>query len=210
MNGRANISSVPEAQRDAVIQRVAGLRREKGTSTSSVNEFKAERIVKKAMGRNVDKDKDVGYLSLVADRLEKGFSEADILKELDAADTKSASFVAGNQKLFDDMQKDTKDFTSLKTSYSGMDAVVKDALASGDENSKASADQALITLFNKMLDPTSVVREGEYDRTAQGQAILSQASGYLSRLVSGGASITDETRKDMVRIAGILYGQAEK
>lgn len=71
MNGRANISSVPDAQRDAVIQRVAGMRREKGVTSSSVNEFKAERILKKALGRNVDKEKDAGYLGYVSDRLDK-------------------------------------------------------------------------------------------------------------------------------------------
>jgi hypothetical protein len=43
-----------------------------------------------------------------------------------------------------------------------MKAVVEQAKTSKD---KSAVDQALIMLFQKMLDPGSVVREGEYART---------------------------------------------
>lgn len=60
--------------------------------------------------------------------------------------------------------------------------------------------QAIITSFNKILDPTSVVRESEYDRTAQGQSLLSQIQGKYDNLVAGGAGVTEQTLADAASI----------
>lgn len=95
-----------------------------------------------------------------------------------------------------------KRFNDLNNFNSGIDIALKDALAAGkDQRAKNTADQAIITLFNKMLDPTSVVREGEYSRTEQGQSLLNQIKASVEQLKSGGAKITDEQRKDMSRVA---------
>lgn len=102
-----------------------------------------------------------------------------------AADAKSTSFVSGNQKLFDDMQKDVKSFVDIDRSYNGMKSIAADAARKGDSKSLAASDQALVILFNKMLDPTSVVREGEFDRTAQGQALMDQVNGFIQRVQQG-------------------------
>lgn len=80
--GNANISAVPDDQRDAVIQRVAGMRGESKTSTSSVNEFKAERILKTVLKRTIDKQKDSAYMGLVGNMLDRGYSEDQIYQEL--------------------------------------------------------------------------------------------------------------------------------
>jgi hypothetical protein len=53
--------------------------------------------------------------------------------------------------------------------------------------SRAAMEQALIIMFNKMLDPGSVVREGEFDRTSQGQSVINAAEGWLQKLAAGGA-----------------------
>lgn len=99
-------------------------------------------------------------------------------------------------------------YVDLNSKYENMRASLDYALQKGDTGSKASADQALITLFNKMLDPGSVVKEGEYARSAEGQSALTQAQGYLERLKQGGSGINNETRRDMVNIAGKLLGSA--
>jgi hypothetical protein len=57
------------------------------------------------------------------------------------------------------MQKDTKNFSDIERSYKAMDQVYKDSIQKGDKESLAATDQALVIMFNKMLDPTSVVRE---------------------------------------------------
>lgn len=99
-------------------------------------------------------------------------------------------------------------FTSLNATFNSMDSLAKSAAATGDEGTKAQLDQAMITLFNKMLDPDSVVREGEYARTLEGQSLLAQAQGYVERLAQGSAGIADETRQAMVDTASVLFGSA--
>lgn len=66
---------------------------------------------------------------------------------------------------------------------------------------KNTVDQALIIMFQKMLDPGSVVREGEYERTRQGQSAYDAVSGNIAKLTQGGAGISDKTRQDMVTLA---------
>lgn len=109
------------------------------------------------------------------------------------------------RKEFNDLAT-VKQFTSLDNSYEGMQSALNQALKmNATKESKSIADQALITMYNKILDPNSVVREGEYDRTAQGQSLLGRAESYLEKLKQGGAGITDDIRREMVNVAGELY-----
>ena len=64
---------------------------------------------------------------------------------------------------------------------------------------KNAFDQALITSLNKVLDPTSVVRESEFDRTSAGQAIWDKLGGYQQKLIQGGSGLTDANRADLVQ-----------
>lgn len=61
--------------------------------------------------------------------------------------------------------------------------------------------QAIITSFNKILDPTSVVRESEYDRTAAGQSLLNRLQGKYDNIVTGGAGVTLSTLAEAQKIA---------
>lgn len=61
-------------------------------------------------------------------------------------------------------------------------------------NNKSAVDQALITTFNKMLDPTSVVRESEYARTAMDLPFFNRIAGGYEKFVAGGAGLTDDDR----------------
>lgn len=118
----------------------------------------------------------------------------------------------GNQKLLDDMKSINKDsgFSEVQSSYFKMEAVWNRYLSEwiSTEGGKWPMDQTLITVFNKMLDPWSVVREGEYDRTSQGAAVISRAEALLQTIQQGGASITDEMRQEMVEVANTLYNQS--
>ena len=53
-----------------------------------------------------------------------------------------------------------------------------------------AGSQAILISFNKLLDPTSVVRESEYTRSATGQSALETLKGYADRLARGGAGVT--------------------
>lgn len=66
--------------------------------------------------------------------------------------------------------------------------------------------QSLITLFNKFLDPASVVREGEYNRMAQGMGLF-QATQNLYDKIAAGSIITPQMAAQIGQVAK-LYEQA--
>lgn len=65
--------------------------------------------------------------------------------------------------------------------HSGLQAARRGDMAAGS--------QAVLVTFQKILDPTSVVRESEYARSAAGQSLLSQIQGAADRLAMGGAGV---------------------
>lgn len=73
------------------------------------------------------------------------------------------------------------------------------ALSDPNKN-KVAVDQSIITTFNKMLDPSSVVRESEYARTPQDMAFLNRIKGKIDKLSTGGAGLTDDERQAMFRM----------
>lgn len=79
----------------------------------------------------------------------------------------------------------TKNAKSLDNSLvlmeAGMEAARRGDLAQGG--------QTVLVTFQKILDPTSVVRESEYSRSQEGQALLTRVQGAFDRLRSGGVGI---------------------
>lgn len=63
----------------------------------------------------------------------------------------------------------------------------------GDFN--GADDVALIFKYMKILDPTSVVREGEFDRAAIASPLLDRVNSYVRRLATGEILPNDEVRK---------------
>ena len=62
-------------------------------------------------------------------------------------------------------------------------------LAAARRGDMAAGSQAVLVTFQKILDPTSVVRESEYARSAEGQSLLNRMEGAYERLASGGAGV---------------------
>lgn len=67
-----------------------------------------------------------------------------------------------------------------------------------------AVDQALITLFNKLTDPNSVVRESEYARTAENIPLVNQIKGKVQKVLSGGAGLTSEERFQLMNMANLM------
>jgi hypothetical protein len=65
----------------------------------------------------------------------------------------------------------------------------------GDTN---GGSQAVLVTFQKILDPTSVVRESEYARSAQGLGLATRLEGFMQRLKEGGAGVPDAELAAMV------------
>ena len=68
----------------------------------------------------------------------------------------------------------------------------------GDKN---GGSQAVLVTFQKILDPTSVVRESEYARSAEGISLLGRIEGYADKLGRGGAGVPDDELAAMVETA---------
>lgn len=79
----------------------------------------------------------------------------------------------------------TKPAADLSRQIKMMDAGLE-AARRGD---LAQGAQAVLITFQKILDPTSVVRESEYARSAAGLALDDRVKGAVERLAKGGAGV---------------------
>ena len=80
-------------------------------------------------------------------------------------------------------------------------AAIDKALIDANGPNKVAGDQALITLFNKMTDPQSVVRESEYARTPTNLSLINRLKGKIEKISSGGAGLTGADRQAIVNMA---------
>lgn len=72
------------------------------------------------------------------------------------------------------------------------------AARAGDLN---AGSQAVLVTFQKILDPSSVVRESEYARSPQGVSMLGRMEGFIDRLSRGGAGVPVADLEQFVRTA---------
>ena len=95
-----------------------------------------------------------------------------------------------------------KDFQDVDQKYTVMQKALE---SSKNTKSFIAVDQALITLFNKMTDPQSVVRESEYARTPQNMSLLNRIKGKAEKIMAGGAGLTPEERQALTDMAGQFH-----
>jgi hypothetical protein len=101
-----------------------------------------------------------------------------------------------------------KNLNIIERSERGMVAALKMATAP-DVKSRIASDQALGVLFQKMLDPESVVRESEFARTPEGAALMNQLLAVIPQLKLGGLKLLDEDRQALVAMARKLLQGAK-
>jgi len=125
-----------------------------------------------------------------------------------SADDKGLARASGLRKEFQESpiyknyQTVNSQFNSLKSAYS--------LSLNPDNESRAASDQALIVTLNKMLDPTSVVRESEFSRTEVGVGLMNRIQSYLPKLKKGGQAISNTDRKAVYNMAEkLLQGSQE-
>lgn len=111
------------------------------------------------------------------------------------------------RKEFNDI---VKDFRTVSQQYKNIKSAYDRAVAAGNTKTKAASDQALVVSFNKLIDPTSVVRESEYARTGEGQAAIAAIEGYIQKVRQGGSGLTDENRRDVVAMAHELVKSSQE
>jgi hypothetical protein len=94
-----------------------------------------------------------------------------------------------------DWQKANTQITNIDRSY---ELAIQEAKEGGSIN---AASQGVLVAFQKLLDPTSVVRESEYARSGNGLSMVGQIDGYLTKLKQGGAGLTAEDLEEFVNTA---------
>jgi hypothetical protein len=102
------------------------------------------------------------------------------------------------------IQKGTQKNTDTQRELKRQASVINtawDRYLNGQSKDLNAVSQAIVTTYNKILDPTSVVRESEYARSAAGQSLLDQISGKYQQLSAGGAGLTEESLQEMVDLA---------
>ena len=98
------------------------------------------------------------------------------------------------KKLRDEFTKQSKDFVEQ---LGGLEKVQKSALA---EKPSGATDVALIFGFMKVLDPGSVVREGEFATAQNAQGISDRIRSQYNRILRG-ETLTPESRKNFLDAA---------
>jgi len=160
----------------------------------------------------------IGESGRDAARITKGQGQRDLLsekrKELELKrefdkPTKEFRFTKEGTNLTLQLQdratKASESFNVVLNNIVNIEAAVERML-SGESASRLATDQAVITSFNKILDPESVVRESEYKRTPENASLINRARGAMQKLSKGGAGITDE---DIIEIRDTARQMAE-
>lgn len=105
-----------------------------------------------------------------------------------------------------DREPNVRSFRELKDSYNQMGQVMIGGVKRGDF---AFADQAAIVMFNKIIDPTSVVREGEFARTGEFIKFTERLKALVQKVQKGG-SLTNKERQELLDTAHDLVISAHK
>lgn len=101
---------------------------------------------------------------------------------------------------------EVKTYQEVSRQHSVMQEAMKEAKTG--ENFVA-VDQALITILNKMMDPSSVVRESEYARTPGDLALMNRIKGAYQKIKTGGAGLTMEDREAIKKMGGKYLSATE-
>ena len=92
--------------------------------------------------------------------------------------------------------KEAKPFADLRTNYSRIKAA--------NQDNTGASDIAMVYSFMKMLDPTSVVREGEFATAENAGGVPQQIQSLYNKVING-QRLAPEVRQQFVQQAGRQY-----
>ena len=120
-----------------------------------------------------------------------------------AGTTKDPEFIRLEREYAKDWDRIQKDFSEVNTQYRRVKALGN--LAATDKPARSAADLALVVTITKMLDPTSVAREGEVKLTASSASLVDQASNMLNQWKNGQTILPDATRASLLKMADTIF-----
>lgn len=100
-------------------------------------------------------------------------------------------------------RREVEDYQTIKGSVMALEGLVN-AMDKDPRGSQLGVQQAAITLFNRILDPRSTVREAEYLRTPEGLALVDRLTGKLVRITRGGAGLNPQAVRDLLKDAKVV------
>jgi hypothetical protein len=104
---------------------------------------------------------------------------------------------------------EVRDWVAVSTNIDAMESSLQNVL-SGNVKNLSALDQGLITMYNKLTDPTSVVRESEFARTPENVPIVNRVMGAIHKIKSGGAGMENADREALVIGAKIIANERGK
>lgn len=100
-------------------------------------------------------------------------------------------------KLRDDFTKDSKEYRTVVDNYGTLNRAT--------QNPSQAGDIALVFAYMKILDPTSVVREGEQATVQNAGTIPERIYGLYNRMLGGTGRMDDKVRQDFIDQAHGIY-----
>jgi len=120
---------------------------------------------------------------------------------IDLVDSENLRF-----KYIGESERMSKDYQTVQNNMVNIETAVNRMLNNPKDFNRIATDQVTITSLNKILDPDSVVRESEYERTPTNTSLINRAKGWFDKLKQGGAGVT---QKDIVEIRDTAREMAE-
>lgn len=102
-----------------------------------------------------------------------------------------------------------KPFIEVRDAYGRLETAYKSGQDAKSDELRGPADIGMVFGYMKMLDPGSVVREGEYATVTNSGGVPETIRNMYNKVVGGGV-LTEDIRKSLIREAQALYTNAEK
>ena len=191
-----------QKQIETLRESINTLEKQKLTAVTAEEKLRAEQLQREMMN-------EFHRLQLQAQR-EAAADRAANQRELiamrrDALDAKNGPMGAKDRYQVEDRMGD--DYrTQTKNYVTEMDAARKILSVPTDRPLSPIEQQSAIVMLNKILDPASVVGEGEFNRLAEAQGLFQRAQLALERL-STGATLSPALVKDIRNVAD-FYNKA--
>lgn len=101
---------------------------------------------------------------------------------------------------------EVKDYNLILPNIKSMEKIL-DAVKDGKIQNYTGSDQVLVTMFNKLTDPQSVVRESEFARTPENAPLVNRIMGAIPKAINGGLGLTNEDREALVTAAEVILNE---
>lgn len=103
-----------------------------------------------------------------------------------------------------------QDFRSIRDAYSTIHGLIgrQAGLTRNGQAPSAMTDVAIVFQYMKMLDPSSVVREGEYATASNAGGVPTQVQNMYNRAING-SFLSNDQRAQMAEAAGGIYQTRE-